>query len=115
MTVRSRYAKGRTRQPKGMNKLEASYALYLEAQKRLGHIRDFGYEAITLKIADDCRYTADFFVMAIDDVIEFHETKGPFAREDSIIKLKVAARTFPFRFFLVKRDKQTGDWDKTPY
>lgn len=92
-----------------MTGLEADYGLILEARKRNGEIRDYAYEAVTLKLGPDCRYTPDYFVMAADDVIEFHECKGHHWAKN-MVKLRVAAERFPFRFFLVERDKQTRDW-----
>jgi hypothetical protein len=86
-----------------MNKLEAAYA------QRLGEYGlEYHYEAITLKLAFNTRYTPDFLVIGNDDVVEFHETKG-FRREDAIVKLKVAAAKFPwFRFLLCER--KAGLW-----
>src|SRR5689334_13081719 len=96
MTPRRRYARApRTRRiPGRMNKGEAAYAAHLEIQLRAGHISFYRYEAMTLKLADDCRLTVDFLVINADDEIELHEVKPAskgkyFAREDSRIKLKV--------------------------
>jgi hypothetical protein len=88
------------RVPGVMNKTEEAYSLILEAQKRSGGIQDYFYEKITLKLANDCRFTPDFLVINRDDELEFHEVKGGLIREDAAIKLKVAASSFPFRFKL---------------
>lgn len=111
MIQRKRYAKGKI-VPRTMTKLEADYALVLEARKRLGEIRDFRYEALTLRLGDDCRYTPDFMVMAMDDVIECHECKGH-RWAKNMVKLRVAAEQFPFRFILIEREK--GAWSLTAY
>jgi hypothetical protein len=64
-----------------------------------------------LKLADDTRYSPDFFVLTKDNELVCYEIKGPFRREDSFVKLKVAARLFPFRFVLVTRDRG-GKWNE---
>jgi hypothetical protein len=94
------------KQSKGPNKLESSYASHLEILKRAGEIVDYKFESIKLKIGvKTCWYCCDFWVLAKDGVTEFHETKGPFARDDSMVKLKSAALQYPhFRFFLVRKD-----------
>lgn len=94
-----------------MNKTERAYAMILEAKRRAGEIREWRFERVTVKLADDCRYTPDFFVVAGDGACEFHEVKGGFIREDAKIKLKVAAEQFPFRFVLCQLLK-TG-WEFT--
>lgn len=95
-----------------MNRTEAEYAGMLEARKAKGEILWWVFEGMTLKLADNTRYTPDFVVMASDGALEIHEIKGGFIREDGWLKLKVAAGMFPFRFFLCqKRAKKTGgDW-----
>lgn len=95
-----------------MNRTEAEYAGMLEARKAKGEILWWVFEGMTLKLADNTRYTPDFVVMVSDGALEIHEIKGGFIREDGWLKLKVAAGMFPFRFFLCqKRAKKTGgDW-----
>lgn len=107
-----RFAKATRREPGKMNKTEAAYAQVLEQRRLAGNIVWWAYEAITFKLAPDTRYTPDFVVQLHDDTMEVHETKG-FMREDSWIKLKVAAEKFPFRFFLVRQvpKKDGGGWD----
>lgn len=89
----------------GMNRLEAAWASDLEVRRRVGEIAWFRYEGVTLKLAHDTRYTPDFAVMLANGEMEMHETKGGFMREDSFIKIKLAASLFPFRFYLIRRDK----------
>ncbi len=98
---------------RGPNKLEARYMAHLEVRKCAGQIRDYGYEAIKLKIGvRRCFFTPDFWVWAIDGVTELHETKG-WLREDARVKLQSAARQYPmFRFFLVRAD--LGGWNVEP-
>lgn len=101
-------AKGRPRLAKG-NNLERAYSLVLSAQQHRSEISWWRYEGITLKLADDTRYTPDFAIMLANGEMEMHETKG-FMRDDAWVKLKVAAQQFPFRFVLVKKVKG-GNWD----
>ncbi len=93
-----------------MNKLEAAYAAILAERMRTGQVLWFAYEAIKLRLADNTFYTPDFFVMAAPDgTLECHETKG-FMQDDAAVKIKVAAETFPFRFFLVTHPNKTVGW-----
>ncbi len=105
--MKRRYAKGRRHVTGRMNGLEADYATHLML-KGLA----FGFERITLRIGDDCRYTPDFDVLAKDDVLEFHETKGHW-RDDAKVKIRVASEKFPqfrFRAFRKLSKKQGGGW-----
>lgn len=100
--------KTKPRRPKhAMNKLEQRYADRLELEFQRGQIKGFGFQRYTFRLADDTRFTPDFHVVTLDDVLEFHETKG-FMRDDAHVKLKVAAEMFPHPFKLVKYDKTDG-------
>lgn len=112
MVERTRHAKAQI-QDRYRSQLERDYALLLDARKRLGEIIDWDYEAITLHLGHDCRYTFDFFVMANDCVVECHEVKGGKQWDDAMVKLRVAARKFPFRFKLCKKPKGE-DWTIAP-
>lgn len=69
-----------------------------------------GIQAITLKLGDDCRYTPDFAAAFADRFI-FYETKG-FMRDDAQVKLKVAARNFPWATFVLVR-WENHQWTET--
>lgn len=100
--------KTKPRRPKhAMNKLEQRYADILERQFQQGTIKGFGFQRYTFRLADDTRFTPDFHVVTLDDVLEFHETKG-FMRDDAHVKLKVAAEMFPHPFKLVTYEKEAG-------
>ena len=110
-----RYALGRL--PTGtMNKLESAYDKHLEERKAAGEILWHKFEGIKLRLADNTFYTADFAVLAADEVMELHETKG-FMEADANVKIKVAASMYPFRFFLVKArpKKDGGGWHMREY
>jgi len=106
-----RFGKARHR-PGVMNGTETKYAGLLEMRKRAGEITDYIFESVTLKIAQDCRYTPDFMVVNKDLEIEFHEVKG-FWQDDAKVKIKVAAAKFPFRFVAIKLEK--GQWKEEEF
>lgn len=95
-----------------MNGTESDYAALLEIRKRAGgDIEWYAYEAITLKLGEDARYTPDFVVMRHDGTIELHETKGHW-EEAALVRIKVAAALFPFRFIAQQKipKKDGGGW-----
>jgi hypothetical protein len=105
------------RQPKRMNRTEARRAAELEAMRRAGEIQSWTFEGITLKLADDCRYTPDFFVRAADGTIRCEETKG-FWRDDARAKIKMAARVFPMFHFValtVRKKRDGGGWQREEF
>lgn len=109
-----RFARGR-RQPGKLNKLESAYEGRLESLRRAGYIEWFAFEAIKLRLADNTFYTPDFFVMGADGTLQCHEVKG-FWEDDARVKIKVAARLFPFEFIAVKRDTSHPDgWTKESF
>lgn len=68
-----------------------------------------GVQNITLKLADDTRYTPDFFYIH-DGRLNANEVKG-FFRDDAKVKIKVAARLFPWiRFTLVFKSKSGWEY-----
>jgi hypothetical protein len=94
----------------GMNGIERRYADELYKLQLAGEILAYEYEPIKLRLAKGTFYTPDFLVV-YPDHFEFHEVKG-YARDDAMVKVKVAARLYPwFRFVLVRYDKKKG-WVK---
>jgi len=95
--------------PRDWNKIEAEYANVLEGQRLTGAVIWWAYEALTLKLGPDCRYTPDFFVMLYDGLLECHEVKARsragkvLAKDDAMAKLRVAAGMFPLTFVLASR------------
>ena len=87
-----------------MNGTESWYARTLDLKILSGEIIAYWFEAITLKLAKDTRYTPDFVVMVKSLEIEMHEVKG-FWQDDAKVKIKVAAEKFPFRFIAIKKTK----------
>jgi hypothetical protein len=109
-------AKGRVRSVKGLNKTETAYDAHLAMRQRLGEILWRKFEGITLKLADDTRFTPDFAVMTADGHIELHDTKAlwkgktrPHIEDDALVKLRTAAEMFPFTVKAVWAEAN-GDW-----
>jgi hypothetical protein len=111
MANRAVFARGALPEP-DMNGTERAYAQLLDVRQKAGEIAWWRFEGITLKLADDTRYTPDFAVMLADGTMEMHETKG-FMREDAHVKIKVAAAQFPFKFRLLKMDRKARIWHET--
>ncbi len=89
-----------------LNGLERAFLAHLAVHK-LGEVLT---QAITLKIANGCRYTPDFIEVRHGFGLRAYEVKG-FMREDAAVKIKVAAALFSWiEFFLVTRSKLTRDW-----
>jgi len=97
-----------------LNKTERAY---------LANLRAIGYDwigiqCITLKLGDDCRYTPDLWTMdnLHSDIpmargrLVAREVKG-FMRDDALVKIKVAARMFPFIVFVLVRRQKSGGWE----
>ena len=103
--------RGRSK-PGTMNKTEAAYGDRLELQRSAGEVLWYRYEGITLKLAQDTRYTPDFVVMNREGILECHEVKG-FWRDDAKVKIKVASSIYPFIFIAVKMKpkKDGGGWE----
>lgn len=102
-------ARGRTPRRHGeMNRYESSYADLLEARRLRGEVYSWKYEPVGLRLAKACTYNPDFLVVLADGIVEFHEVKGHW-EDDALVKIKVAAQTFPefaFRAF----HKKSGEW-----
>lgn len=107
--ARSDAALGRTKAGR-MNKTEARYAQQLEVERLAGVIRWWGFEAITVRLADGCRLTPDFAVEDVDGRLQLREVKGSLRmiRDDARVKLKVAAEYLPWPVYLVVPQKGGG-------
>ena len=96
------------------NRTEAAYELTLAARKQAGEILWYAFEAIKLRLADNCFITVDFAVMRADGLLEMVDVKGSPAvfQDDARVKLKVAAAQFPFIFTVAYpiAKKNGGGW-----
>lgn len=89
-----------------MNKTEQRYADHLNLLKSQGAVLWWEFEPMNLRLADNCFYKVDFLVLRFDGALEVHETKG-YWTDDALIKIKVAAEKFPFRFIALQwKNKQ---------
>lgn len=91
-----------------LNKTETAFGEYL--RRICGQDVTIHSQAITVRLANGLRYTPDYVVVA-GPKVTVYEVKGPYAREDSIVKLKVAASVYPWMdFMLAWRQSRTSDW-----
>lgn len=98
---------------------ERKFADVLELERKAGKILAWKHESITLVVnevgGDKRRYTPDFAVWEDDNTLHFFEVKG-FAREDSILKFEVAARSYPHHVFtMVGWTKESGFYTMKEY
>lgn len=110
-------ARGTRHLPGEMNSVEREYAAHLKLLEHAGEVEWWMFEGIKLRLADNCFFTPDFFVMLTDGTLEVHEVKGtwrkdgkefPHIEDDAAVKLRVASAMFPFRVKLVW--KRAGKW-----
>lgn len=86
--------------PKFRSRAEARYAEILESQRRSGQIDAWRHEAVTLTLADGCRYTPDFLVIERGRMTLI-EVKG-FMREAARLRLRIAVEQYPhFGWYLI--------------
>lgn len=82
-----------------LNETEKRYLRFLQGQQPAW----LGVQCITLKMGFDLRYTPDFW--AIDNEgIRAIDVKGPHIWEDSLVKIRICARLFPWARFLLARE-----------
>jgi hypothetical protein len=87
------------------NKLEAEFGKILRSTRPYAVVWEKG---LCFRLANGCVYWPDWVVFGGSGV-ECHEVKGKKAWDDAIVKLKVAARTYPqLSWFL--QDKPDGQW-----
>lgn len=91
-----------------LNKTERAYLAFLRSEQHWW----IGVQNVTLKLADDTRFTVDNVVINPEGRVEGHEVKG-FMRGDALVKLKVAARQFPWITFWLVRKTKNG-WNRQP-
>lgn len=97
----------RLRQASGskLNKTEAEFLALLKAHTP--EVATVHAQSVTFEIANGCRYTPDFVVFYPLGQVNAYEVKG-FFRDDAAVKLKVAARTFPFVKWTLAWKKKGG-------
>lgn len=104
-----------------MNKGETRYAQWLDLQQKVGDVKRWYFQALTFKLAKDCRYTPDFLVFRGDAQIcvdvkglkrKPDGTQTYWATEDSRIKIKVSAKMFPMYKWVIAFPLQNGNWEE---
>jgi hypothetical protein len=94
-----------------LNKTEAAFGLWLR-EHRPGAI--VVAQAITLKLANGVRYTPDFVTVEFGPdgpgrVLTAYEVKG-FLRDDAVVKIKVAAKEYPWIRVIMVTKERAGTW-----
>jgi len=98
-----------------LNKTEKSFLVRLNAVYGPERVLS---QSITLQIANGCTFRPDFIVVQGMDGSDLwsmmaFEVKGPYVWDDAKVKLKVAARMYPWiKFYLASRDG-LGGWRET--
>lgn len=99
-----------------MNKTERRYEEYLAMEKRAGRVHHFGFEAIKIRISNDCFWSPDFMVVYPDGTLEFHDTKAFWKskgrvhiEDDAQAKMKSICESLPW-FNVVAVWEQDGKW-----
>lgn len=103
-----------------MNGVEISFSAHLEDLRREGLVKTWDFESIKFRLADSTHYTPDFAVVDQDDRLILYEVKawwkatakrkeGPRWEDDARVKIKVAAKMFPFEFRAAAQ-KPNGEW-----
>ena len=74
--------------------------MHLEGMRVEGFIVWLDFESITFKLAEHrCRFTPDFIVQKNDGTVIAYEVKGHW-EDDARVKIKVAAKSFPWVKFV---------------
>jgi len=99
-----------------MNKAEAAFAHHLEILRRTDLIKWWAFEPMKLRLAPDTTYKVDFMVLDQNDMLVCYEVKawwktipGPHWEDDARVKIKMAAKLYPFDFRGVSQ-KPDGEW-----
>lgn len=94
-------------EPRDMNKTERKYSLHLEQERLSGRILRWDFEAIRLRVNDNCWWRPDFLVVDCDGFIELHDTKAfwkskgrAHIEDDALVKMQAIAASLPH--FVVK-------------
>jgi hypothetical protein len=98
-----------------MNKTETRMAQLLEARRLAGEISAWRFEPFSLKLAERTHYRPDFLVAHLGGRRpEIVEVKGGYIREDSWVKLKLAAVILGDFFDFTLAVYKGGNWTAAP-
>ena len=92
---------------------EELFAGHLEQQRLSGHVFEWSYKAVKLRLGDGVWYTPDFRVINAEKTTIYYEIKG-FLREAARVRLRTAAEKHPARFIMVRLrpKKHGGGWEQ---
>ena len=82
--------------PPKMTGPERKHAAMLDRLDKLDFIQCWFFEQFKLKIGHNCWWLPDFMLIGQTGYVQFHEIKGQYIREDSVIKFKAAQDKYPF-------------------
>lgn len=99
--------------PGVMNKVEQRMDYELDLLKRGGHIKEYHFEAVKLKLAKRTTFTVDFWIFWADGTIEARDVKGGPPEDDFMVKIKVAAAMFRQFKFTIHAAQKGGTWNVT--
>jgi hypothetical protein len=98
-----------------MNKTEAAFSVHLEYLRLNGEVLWWRFDCVKLRIAPATFLTVDFAVLMKDGHLCFIDVKGHRAiyQDDARVKMKVAADTYPVKFFVSFPQGKLGasGWD----
>ena len=99
-----------------MNKGEAAYAAMLQVRFLAGEIHWWTFEGLNFRLADNTNYRPDFIFVNGQWEMEAHDVKGrsgdgPWVEEDAMVKIKVAARLYPWLRWKLVWPRKGGGWD----
>ena len=98
---------GETTDEQKLTQVEKDWLVHLRFRYNPDHCRIY-VQAFTFKLGHDLRYTPDIVVVTPEGRLIAYECKGAYIWEDSTVKLKAAARMFPFIVFILTQRKKKG-------
>ena len=97
-----------------MNKVESRFAEWLEFRRLKREVAWWKFQGLRFILAPNTTLTPDFNVLMPDGQLHIIDTKGSRAviQDDALAKMKIAAATFPLRFFFAFPGSRTttSDW-----
>jgi hypothetical protein len=96
----------------GMNKTEEAFSRELQKLHLAGEIESWSFEACKFRLAPKTFYTPDFMVV-FPNYIALYDVKPSFrfVQDDAAVKIKVAARLFPWFAWRLVAPRRGGGFD----
>lgn len=89
------------------NNWEREFSQLLDMRKKSGEVLQYWYEGLRFQIGNGAWFTPDFPTLLATGEMVIYEVKG-FRRPASIVRIKAAAKQYPFKFFIVTKQKDGG-------